>query len=154
MDPCRQMVAQAPARGVVRVLVAGDPESAAAGRADRGEQVGGAAPAVEARDLEVGDLDGAARPLADLERLPDGLGDPHALVPHVRVVAAAVAGGHAREGDHLVRLRIPGGRAEEPGREAEGARRHRLLDERRHPRELVGRGARASSPMTAVRSVP
>src|SRR5438445_5824047 len=80
--------------------------------------------------IVVADLDGTAGALADLDALSDGVHDRLALPADVRGVEAVMTGDNLSELDDLLRRREASGRIDQSGAHAEGARVHRLVDER------------------------
>jgi hypothetical protein len=96
------------------------------------------APAVGSERLDV--RHDAANPGAfgDGDDLVHRRHDADVVVAFVANVAGVDAARLAREGDHLVDLRVSTGRVEQAARQAEGAVRDRLGDDRAHPRQFVG----------------
>ena len=94
---------------------------------------------------------GMSRASADLDRLVDRAEQVGALAPDVRRVDAASARGFLCQRDDLVGLGIHAGHVDETGRQAEGARVHRLGDEPRASpsSSSVGRRRVARAPSRA-----
>ena len=151
--PARQQVAQRIGGGVVGIGVAVHRQPAAARGLDLAEEAGGAAPVVDAGELQVGDLHVHAGGLGDRDRLAHGLEAAIGLVAHVGGVGGAAAAEHAGERVDLGGVREVAGRGEQAGGQAPGAAGQRLLQQRLHRRHLGGGGGRFSSPIAISRSV-
>lgn len=88
----------------------------------------------------MGDLGRQPSALADANCLADAVEDSCRFVPHMRDMNTAVPGGNPGERDHLLDRRVIARDVKESGGQAEGALAHRLLDKRRHLRNLGRRG--------------
>jgi hypothetical protein len=88
------------------------------------------------------DVNRDVRAFADRDCLVETIAQLVAVVAQVRRVQAAGCRGRLRQRDQLVELGVGIRRVDEPGRHAIRALFHRVGDERRHFRELVG-GRRA-----------
>ena len=95
--------------GVVGIAVRGDVDAALARRLDHLYDGGGLAPDADRPELDVGDLDGQARLLADVDRFLEGIERAVRFVPDVAHVEAAVPGGRFRELDELPGLAVAAG---------------------------------------------
>ena len=141
VDPRRQEAGQGRRARGVRIHVGGDVDPPAAGVVQHSERLAHLGPVgLEAR-LEMGDLDGDAALLADLDRLRDRALEGRALAPDVRGVEAPRASRHhPGQGHELRGLGVDARGVDEPRREAEGARVEGVREEGRHPPLLVRRG--------------
>ena len=131
---------KAGAAGGVGVLVGVDVEPARLRGFDQFQRLGNLAPVLAARRFVVRDLDGNARPLADLDGLADRIEQPVALVAHVGCIQAARAGHFAGEFDDLVRLRPATRLVDEPGRQADEAGIEAFVERVLHRPHLVAGG--------------
>ena len=82
--PRGQKKAQRIGSGVVRILIAVNIDPTSAGRTDSIEELFCSAPAVNARKLQMCDLNMDAAALADVDRFGDRLVDPMPLVADMR----------------------------------------------------------------------
>ena len=111
------------------------------------------APAARAVDFQVRDLRrgpaGASRRRGSFPR--SACFELRSFVAHVRGVDAAGIGGDVRELDDLRLVRVGARHVLQTGREPDGAVRHRLPDERLHPRQSRRPlGRRFAVPMTML----
>src|SRR5262249_23638806 len=123
----------------VRVLVRGDLDAALLRRFNQRDGVLHPAEVLRAGDLQVQDLHGQLRALANIDRLLDTLPPFVAVVAQVRDLSPPRCRGRPGERNQFVGLRVRVRRVDETGRRAVGTLRHRVSHERRHPRQLLGR---------------
>ena len=126
------------APGVVGIGVGGDVDAARPRRLDQRNRLGRLAPHAHGAELDVGNLHRDVRAFADSDRFLQRVEALVRFVANMRHVDAAVAGDDPGELDQLRRLAVAADFVLEAARQPGRAFAHPLIDEQRHPRDLVG----------------